>query len=101
MKTLKTYHQFLNEAADPSAFMSQIERDYDASDVWTDTEAGKQYVVIETEGFNKKAEDKLKAEIGKVAQKYGFKYAKDYSEAQKLGIGNAYADDALLIYVGK
>jgi hypothetical protein len=51
--------------------------------------------------MNKKAEDKLKAEVGKVAKEFGFKYAKDYPEAQKLGIGDAYADDAILVYVGK
>ena len=98
---LNTYKQFINESNNPSGFMHQIIRDHDASDVWTDTQAGKQYVVIETEGMNKKAEDKLKAEVGKVAKEFGFKYAKDYPEAQKLGIGDAYADDAILVYVGK
>ena len=83
------------------AFADDILAAADPSDMWDDIENGKKYIVIETDGFNKKAEKELIATVKKIAPKHGYQFVADYKSAQKLGIGNAYADDALLVYVGK
>ena len=51
--------------------------------------------------MNKKAEGKLKTDVNTIASKHGYQYVKNGKAAQKLGLDNVYADDALLVYVGK
>jgi hypothetical protein len=104
MKTLKTLDQFLNEstsAVDMNQFAQEVADQGDPSDIWNDVENGKKYIVIETEGMNRHAERQLRAITKGLASVHGYQVIDKYHTAEKLGIGNAYADDAILVYVGK
>tara|TARA_Y100000593_G_C4159774_1_gene261425 strand:- start:247 stop:576 length:330 start_codon:yes stop_codon:yes gene_type:complete len=109
MKNVKLFEEFVKgtEISEISSFdADRIENfgeeiwNYDPSDMWDDVENGKRYITIETEGMGGKAERELKAITKEKAPEYGFKFVKNYKEAEKLGIGGAFADDAILVYVG-
>jgi len=81
-------------------FINEVYQQTDASDVWSDSENGKKYIVVEMEGMNRKSERQLRAIVEPLSLIHNFKYVANYHVAQKVGIEGAYADDALLIYVG-
>ena len=85
-----------------NAFARDVQKTTDFSDAWDDvSRSGVRYIAFEMEGMNKKAEGALKANVKKLASKYGFAYVPNYATAKKLGLGDAYADDAVTVYVGK
>tara|TARA_R110002020_G_scaffold111976_2_gene258140 strand:- start:2428 stop:2694 length:267 start_codon:yes stop_codon:yes gene_type:complete len=81
-------------------FMTEVTSQTDASDVWSDSENGKKYIVVEMEGMSRQAEKQLRTDVKIWALHLLFKYVGSYHIAQKLGIEGAYCDDAILIYVG-
>tara|TARA_R110001583_G_scaffold113683_1_gene264178 strand:- start:770 stop:1327 length:558 start_codon:yes stop_codon:yes gene_type:complete len=101
-------NESVNEASsrmhskDMNAFAQDVEKTTEFSDAWDDvSRSGVRYIAFEMEGMNKKAEGALKANVKKLASKYGFAYVPNYATAKKLGLEDAYADDAVTVYVGK
>ena len=90
-----------SSAVDMNQFAQEVADQGDPSDIWDDVENGKKYIVIETEGMNRHAERQLRAITKGIASVHGYQVVEGYNTAQKLGIGNAYADDAILVYVGR